>query len=577
MNPANDQFSSRSRSGQERISAPAAQDAAAFLRRRRNLFFYVAWPIVLGMVLFAYRLPSIYQSEAKVLIEQPSIPEDIVASTITSYVDERIQSVSQRVMAADNVSKLIEEFSLYPELVSEGVNQTAIEEFRLDTDLQNIAAEIFDARRGRMDGSTFAFVVGFRHTDPAIAQQVTSSLVQLYLDENVKSRTEISAETTRFLEQQAERISSEISRIEQNMADFKAQYAGALPERTQLNFQLLDRAERDLTEVENEIRLQTSERAMVLNELRGMSPYASFASSQGGQSFGAQDRLQSLRIEYMRLTSTYGLEHPDVIRTKREIDAIVGGTSSQSSDEVVVQLARLRVERDQLLDKYSAAHPDVLRIDRSIELLEVQLSVITDSTAASGGNAPPPTNPEYVQKQLQIDGINSRLTAAQRDRSQLLSKRMDLETNISIAPRVEKEWLELDRGYGSLREEFEEIKMRISEATISQRLESENKGERFTLLERASLPNIPVEPNRFAMIFLGVILAIGGGIGMAALADGFDSTVRSGRDLEQVYGTTPLVAIPFIETSSDKRQRLFKQSAIAFLFVISIVVVAVSV
>ena len=63
----------------ERISAPTAQDAVAFLRRRKELFFYVAIPIILGSILLAFRLPPIYLSEAKVLIEQASIPEDIVA------------------------------------------------------------------------------------------------------------------------------------------------------------------------------------------------------------------------------------------------------------------------------------------------------------------------------------------------------------------------------------------------------------------------------------------------------------------------------------------------------------------
>ncbi len=289
---------------------------------------------------------------------------------------------------------------------------------------------------------------------------------------------------------------------------------------------------------------------------------------------GAQERLEALQLEYVRLTSTYGPEHPDVVRTKREIDSILGGQSTQSSDEIVLRLVALRQERDQLLDRYSGEHPDVLRIERSIATLEVQQNVLTGS---QGTGTPSPTNPAYVQKQLQIESVGASVIAAQSDRSRLIARRSELERNIAIAPRIEKEWLELNRGYDSTREEFDQINMRMSAAIMSQTLESQNKGERFTLLERASLPSQPIEPNRFAIIFLGVVLALGGGIGMAALIDGLDSTVRSGSDLELIYGATPLVAIPFIETTKDRRIRRIKQTSIVGFFLVSIAAIVVSI
>jgi len=562
---------------QEHSSAPTAQDAVAFLRRRKALFFYVAVPVILGAILLAFRLPPIYQSEAKVLIEQPAIPDDIVASTITSYVDERIQAVSQRVLAADNVSNIIDEFSLYPELRGDGITQTVIDQFRQDTELQNIAAEIFDARRGRMDGSTYAFVVGFRHSVPETTQQVAATLVQLYLDENIKSRTESSAETTLFLEQQSSRISERISQIEQDLADFKAQYSGALPERAQLNVQLLDRAERDLTEAEDQIRQLTSERDILRFELQNISPYATMVSDSGAPVLGAQERLDALQLEYMRLTSTYGPEHPDVVRAKREMDAILGGDSTQSAEDVAIRLAAARLERDQLLDRYSSEHPDVQRIERSIDMLETQREILARVPSGSNSAAAAPNNPLYVQKKIQIESVGARLIAAQGERSLLISRRAELEGNIAISPRVEREWLELNRGYKSIREEYDEINMRISDAKMSERLESQSKGERFTLLERASLPNQPIEPNRFSIIFLGVVLAIGAGIGLAALIDGLDSTVRSSYDLEVLYGANPLVTIPFVETRRDRRIRFIKNISVGSAFVASIVLVVNSI
>ena len=139
-----------------------------------DLIGQIAIPIMLATILLAFKLPPIYRSEAKVLIVRPAIPEDIVPSLITSYIDERIQEVTQRVMAADNVQSIIEEFDLYREYRQPGMEQDVIDMFRADTYQESIAAEIYDPRRGRMDGSTYAFVVGFQNSDPSIAQKVTS-------------------------------------------------------------------------------------------------------------------------------------------------------------------------------------------------------------------------------------------------------------------------------------------------------------------------------------------------------------------------------------------------------------------
>jgi hypothetical protein len=122
-----------------------------------------------------------------------------------------------------------------------------------------------------------------------------------------------------------------------------------------------------------------------------------------------------------------------------------------------------------------------------------------------------------------------------------------------MAPRVEQEWLQLNRGYESIRAEYEEIKRRSTSARLAESLEAQNKGERFTLMRRAGLPADPVEPNRPAIIFLGVVLALGAGIGLAALIDALDTSVRSPQDLQNVLAMKPLVVIPYVRTIRDRR------------------------
>ena len=52
--------------------------------------------IVTGIALY---LPPIYRSEVTILIENQDIPEEYVQSTITTYVNQRIEMITQQVMS----------------------------------------------------------------------------------------------------------------------------------------------------------------------------------------------------------------------------------------------------------------------------------------------------------------------------------------------------------------------------------------------------------------------------------------------------------------------------------------------
>jgi uncharacterized protein involved in exopolysaccharide biosynthesis len=210
-----------------------------------------------------------------------------------------------------------------------------------------------------------------------------------------------------------------------------------------------------------------------------------------------------------------------------------------------------------------------VRLQRAIDALPKE-----DQTSTQ--TAPPraPNNPAYVQAQARLESVQEGIAAAERRRQALTERKDNLQQSVAIAPRVEQEWLLVNRGYNSARQEYEEIKRRITGARLSERLEEENKGERFTLLKRAGLPAVPVEPNRPAIIFLGFVLAIGAGIGITALVDALDSSIRSVRDLGTAFGLKPVGVIPYVRTAHDRRMSWLKRSTAAGAAAISLILVA---
>jgi hypothetical protein len=58
-----------------------------------------------------------------------------------------------------------------------------------------------------------------------------------------------------------------------------------------------------------------------------------------------------------------------------------------------------------------------------------------------------------------------------------------------------------------------------------------------------------VSPNRKAILALGFLLSIGAAIGIVALLEALDSTIRGRRELVALVGVPPLAIIPWVESA----------------------------
>jgi len=115
------------------------------------------------------------------------------------------------------------------------------------------------------------------------------------------------------------------------------------------------------------------------------------------------------------------------------------------------------------------------------------------------------------------------------------------------------------------------------QADVAKQLESESKGEKFTLIDPAALPEKPVSPNRPAIIFLGFILALGSSLGFAIVADVISGAVRGARSIQRSLGVLPLSVIPYEMNFQEKNKikRIKKRVVILFIAVIVLVLLLI--
>src|SRR5262245_43197444 len=119
----------------------------AAARRRKWMLVAAAVGIAVTMLLAVF-LPARYRSAGTILIEQQELPPDLVRSTVTSYADQRIQTITQRVMTTKTLLDIINRYELYPNRVHRDTREELIKRMRDDVKLDMISADVIDPRSG---------------------------------------------------------------------------------------------------------------------------------------------------------------------------------------------------------------------------------------------------------------------------------------------------------------------------------------------------------------------------------------------------------------------------------------------
>jgi uncharacterized protein involved in exopolysaccharide biosynthesis len=520
---------------------------AQTLRRHWKSLAALGGGILVTAVAAAVAWPATYRSSGTILIEQQEVPEEFVRSAISSYADQRVQVISQRVMTSANLLDVINKYNLYTKQRLTRSRESIIQDMREDIALKMISADVVDPRQGRATKATIAFAVSFDGSTPQLAAAVANELTTLFLRENVDMRKQQAAGTAEFLSTEAQRIGNEVEETEKRLATFKMQNEGNLPEMAQLNLQLAARAQDDLRELDSRIRSLDQQIVFLNAQLAQISPTSSLYKDGSERVLSSNDQLRVLRTQYATAKAKYSPDHPDVLRLQKEIEGLENALGKTPAyRDAIRDLEARRTELARLRETRTADHPDVIRLQREVDALEKQARIAgAATTAASAGEEP--DNPAYIQ-------IKASLTAAQSDRASVSTQRAQVATRLAMlesrsqtGPGVERDYSELVRNLDNARKKYAEVQQKQMEAQLSSNLETERKGERFTLIEPAVEPQRPVRPNRPLIALLGFLLAAGAVIGAVLLIEALDNRIHSREDIANLVQVPPLAVIPWVD------------------------------
>src|SRR5258708_33084652 len=131
-----------------------------------RLVFHRKW-LVLGVFIAgsaatyvtSSRLPNVYTSETVILVDPQKVPEAYVRSTVTGDVRNRLGTLSQQILSATRLQKIIDTLNLYPVEKKTFAREDLISMMRAHIDV-NVVSD-FGASQDLQ-----AFRIGFTGKDP---------------------------------------------------------------------------------------------------------------------------------------------------------------------------------------------------------------------------------------------------------------------------------------------------------------------------------------------------------------------------------------------------------------------------
>jgi polysaccharide chain length determinant protein (PEP-CTERM system associated) len=470
-------------------------DYLAIAKRRAWLIALTfAGTLAVGIAV-ALLIPAVYRSSGTILIESQQIPNDLVKASVTSFAGERIEVIKRRVMTRDNLLGIIRKYELFEQPSARFTASDQVDQMRRLISVELVQADV------RPDGggpATIAFSIAFEHGKPETAKAVADDLVRLFLEENVRVRTQRATQTTEFLTQEAEKLKRDVDEIEARVAKYKQENASALPENVALATTAMQRVEADLRQVERD-----------------------FASTE--------DSLRAL----------------DADRGA----AMMEPAPSQSADPNRAELMRARAELARLSAIYTDIHPDLKAARRKVETLEAVVAAEPSQSAA------PRRNAALARIDARAGSLRERQRVLAGQREALRAKLSEMEAALVKAPQVERGLLTLTRDYQSTQKKYEEIMEKKRTAQVAESLEGNQKAERFAVLEPPALPERAERPNRKKLMALAFMVAVAAAAAAAAAIELLQGRVRGVGQIAAAWGQQPLVAVPVLPSSGSAKRR----------------------
>lgn len=485
------------------------------LRILRKRFWLLVVPFAIISAVTAgaaRRLPDWYRSDTLILVVPQRVPESYVRATVTSRIEDRLQSISQQILSRTRLERVIQDFNLYAAERRTGIMEDIVERMRT----REISVQVVKGD---------AFRVSYVGQDPRTVMKVTERLASLFIEENLRDREVLAEGTNQFLEAQVEDARRRLMDHEKKLEIYRKQFAGQLPSQLESNMQSIQNIQLQIQALVESMNRDRERRLLIERQLTDLSSEASAAAA--------------------------------ATPSAPTVPSDGAGTAAQ-------QLAAARTALASLELRLKPTHPDIGTMKRRVRDLEQRAE---QEALEAPVTKPMPAAEAARQRRIidlrnDLEQMDRQLANKAAEEKRLRDIAAAYQQRVDVAPTREAEMSELTRDYTTLQTLYGNLLSKKEESKIAANLERRQIGEQFKLLDPARMPERPFSPNRTMINLGGIVAGLAIGLVLVGLLEYRDVTMKTDDEVSGVLGLPVLAVVPHMQSDKERRRMLYRRIAV---------------
>lgn len=478
--------------------------------RFRWLALVTTWVVALIGVATVFRIPDQYEASARIYVDTQSILKPLMAGlTVQPNVEQQINMLSRTLMSRPNLEKLVRMADL---------------DLKAGTKLEQdaIVTQLGKSIEIRNTGRDNLYTLNYREADQDKAKRVIQSLVSIFVESSLGATRKDTDSAKSFLAEQIKQYETRLQEAEARVKEFRLR----------------------------NIETQASDGKDATGRLAAISTQVAQAQLELREAENARDaaktQLAAERGQGANLVTQSLLQESSIAVATPEIDS---------------RIEAQRRNLDGLQQRYTDQHPDIVTTRRMIKDLEqqkakemVELRKVALATAGSSGAG---QNASLAAQELgRMLATAEVQVAALRARVGEFSSRMaQAREALKTAPQIEAEEAQLNRDYGIIKKNYEDLVSRQQSAVMSGELEVASGVADFRLVDPPRVSPTPVAPNRLLLLPAALAAALGAGLFLAFVASQLRPTFDTPDDLRAKTGVPLLGVVTMVLDNRLKQQQ----------------------
>jgi len=244
----------------------------------------------------------------------------------------------------------------------------------------------------------------------------------------------------------------------------------------------------------------------------------------------------ALRAEISRIDAeTQGLVQQNSLLAARSQDI------AQAPPPGIEGLRRAEERVNQLAAVYSDDFPELVAARAAAER---QRESLARSRTRDGSS----------MVETEIASGHSRIQMLAHRRSELVEAVADIEHRTAQAPQAAYELNMIEREYDNIKRQYESLREKQLDAQVAANLQSEDKGERFTIVEEPSMPSEPLGTKPFALLIGGLLAGAVVGAALVLAFELLTGTIHGESSLTRILDKPPLGIVPMFQDAKHPSQ-----------------------